>query len=136
MNEKVALIFIGEQVSKQECWIKSKPSFSDAIFLSNQSSHQTTCVSYQHILLDYKNISFQISDSDIQLTCDRDSLMITQGSKSKQITEEEVFDIINNFAFKKGNKVTFLRTIPYRKSKKRKKNKICALAVGKKLESE
>ncbi|MGG3560666.1 hypothetical protein ABES03_03475 [Neobacillus rhizosphaerae] len=136
MNEKVALIFIGEQVSKQECWIKSKPSFSDAVVLSNQTSHQTTCVSYQHILLDYKNNSFQISDSDIQLTCDRDSLKITQGSKSKQLTEEEVFDIINNFAFKKGNKVTFLRTIPYRKSKKRKKNKDRVLAVGKKIEAE
>ncbi|MDR6121054.1 hypothetical protein QFZ87_000651 [Bacillus sp. SLBN-46] len=134
MNEKVALIFIGEQVSNQECWIKSKPSFSDAIVLSTQSSHQTSCVSYQHILLDYKANSFQISDSDIQLTCDRDSLMITQGSKSKQLTEEEVFDIINNFAFKKGNKVTFLCTIPYRKSKKRKKNKNRVLAVGKKLE--
>jgi hypothetical protein len=134
LNEKVALIFIGEQVSNQECWIKSKPSFSDAIVLSTQSSHQTSCVSYQHILLDYKNNSFQISDSDIQLTCDRDSLMITQGSKSKQLTEEEVFDILNNFAFKKGNKVTFLRTIPYRKSKKRKKNNDRVLAVGQKLE--
>lgn len=136
MNEKVALIFIGEQVSNQECWIKSKPSFSDAIVLSTQSSHQTSCISYQHILLDYKNNSFQISDSDIQLTCDRDSLKITQGSKSKQLTEEEVFDIINNFAFKKGNKVTFLRTIPYRKSKKRKKNKDRVLTVGKKIEAE
>ncbi|WML58492.1 hypothetical protein [Neobacillus sp. PS2-9] len=134
MNEKVALIFIGEQVSNQECWIKSKPSFSDAIVLSTQSSHQTSCVSYQHILLDYKSNSIQISDSDIQLTCDRDSLMITQGSKSKQLTEEEVFDIINNFAFKKGNKVTFLCTVPYRKSKKRKKNKNRVLEVGKKLE--
>jgi len=134
LNEKVALIFIGEQVSKQECWIKRKPSFSDAIVLSTQSAHQTSCVSYQHILLDYKNNSFQFSDSDIQLTCDRDSLMITQGSKSKQLTEEEVLDIINNFAFKKGNKVTFLRTIPYRKSKKRKKDKNRVLEVGKKLE--
>ncbi|MEH7439337.1 hypothetical protein V7182_17835 [Neobacillus drentensis] len=134
MNEKVALIFIGEQVSNQECWIKSKPSFSDAIVLSTQSSHQTSCISYQHILLDYKNNSFQISDSDIQLTCDRDSLLITQGSKSKQLTEEEVFDIINNFAFKKGNKVTFLSIVPYRKSKKRKKNKNRVLEVGKKLE--
>lgn len=134
MDEKMMIIFIGEKVRKKTCLISSKPSFFDAVRLSNEVYSQTTRTTYQRIPLDSKNYSIQLSDSDIQLTFDRDSFMIKEGSS--KLTEEEVIDIINNFAFKKGNKVTFLRMIPYRKNRKRKKNKRLVLAARKKLEDE
>lgn len=135
MDEKVALIFIGS-VRKPECSIKGKPSFSDAMRLSNQLYVQTPSRTYQHMPLDDTHSSFQISDSDIQLTFDRDRNTIKIIAESKQLMDEEVFNVLKHFAFKKGRKVTFLTTISYHKNRIRKKSKELVLTTERKLEDE
>jgi hypothetical protein len=115
-----ALIFIGEKNSKKECWIKSKPSFFDAVLLSNKSPHHTKSSPYQQISLDYyTELSFQFSDSDVQLKCDGETLQIIEGET--QLSEDEVYDLINNFVIKQGSKITILNTHGYRNNIKRRK---------------
>lgn len=128
------LIFIGEKKCNKELQLKSKPGFSDAICLSKQSTYTTKITPYQSIPMgSRKNISIHFCDENIHFTYQYKSLNVLAGDKN--LADEKVLDICSNFAFKEGNKVTFLKVIPKRNTIPRKKKKERVLHVGKELET-
>ncbi|WHY86113.1 hypothetical protein QNH39_26655 [Neobacillus novalis] len=130
-----SLIFIGEKKRNKELQLKSKPGFSDAICLSKQSTHTTKNTSYQSIPIDgKKNLSIYFCDEDIQFIYHNMSLQLLAGDKNP--TDEDALEVISNFAFKEGNKVTFLKLLPEPNMIPRKKKKERVLLVGKELEDE
>lgn len=130
-----SLIFIGAKKRNNELQLKSKPGFSDAICLSKQSTHTTKITPYQSIPIgSRKNISIHFCDENVHFTYHNKSLQLLAGDKN--LADEKVLDICSNFAFKEGNKVTFLKIIPDRVMIGRKKKKERVLHVGKELEDE
>lgn len=131
-----SLIFIGAKKRNKELQLKSKPGFSDAICLSKQSTHTTKNTPYQSISIgSRKNISIHFCDENIHFTYHNKSLQLLAGD-NKNLTDENVFDVFTNFAFKEGNKVTILKILPDRKMISRKKKKERVLHVGKEVENE
>ncbi|WP_066070598.1 hypothetical protein [Neobacillus soli] len=133
MIKKKSLIFIGERGCNQQLIITKKPSFYDAVTLSNQSPQPTKNTPYRSIpLVSSTNISFRNSDYNIQLT----SQSIQISESGRELSEEEVFDMLNHLIIKEGDKVTFFGYSPYCKNRPRKKKELLVLAAGRKLEGE
>ncbi|MEH7334236.1 hypothetical protein V7161_16440 [Neobacillus drentensis] len=135
MKSRNSLIFIGEKKSKKNLQFTRKPSFYDAILLSNQSPQSPKAPSYQSIPLDSKaNIQFHFYDSNIHLIYQKQSLKIF--SCHRQLTETEVFDLFHHFAVKEGDKVSFLSFFPSEKTSARKRKKVRVLSEEKELKEE
>lgn len=108
--EKNSIVFIAEQRYKQEIEIKGKPSFYDAVQLSTQSP-QTTKVPYKSIPFNKKaTIPIHIFNSNIHITYEPHSLQILK--EDNDLTEKEVFEFLNHFAVKEGNRVSILKVFP------------------------
>ncbi|MFF2447185.1 hypothetical protein ACFVSW_08770 [Neobacillus sp. NPDC058068] len=130
-----SLIFIGKKKRNNELQLTSKPGFSDAICLSKHSTHSTQNTPYQSISVDgSKNLSIHFCDENIQFTYHNKSLHVLAGDKN--LADEKVLDICSNFAFKEGNKVTFLKVIPKRNTIPRKKKEVHVLMAGRELDDE
>ncbi|ETI67476.1 hypothetical protein [Neobacillus vireti] len=130
-----SIIFIGKKKRNNELQLTSKPDFSDAICLSKPLTHSTKNTPYQSIAIDgSKNLSIHFSDENIHFTYYNKSLQVLAGDKN--LSDEKVLDICSNFAFKEGNKVTFLKVIPKRNTIPRKKKEVRVLLAGKELEGE
>lgn len=118
--EKNSIVFIGEQNNKQQVEIKSKPSFFDAVQLATQSPHTSEDSPYQSIPF-YKKaiIPIQIYNSNIQLTYQKHSLQIWK--EGHELSEKEVFDLLNHFAIKEDDMVSILVVFPNGKKRLRKR---------------
>lgn len=135
MNDQNSLIFIGEILHQQKWRITGKPSFYDALLLANQSPLPTMSTPYQSILQDNNtNVSIHFCDYNFQLTYQGKSLQILNADRD--LTEEEVFNVFNNFVFKDGEKVSILRIFPYGKNRPRKRKRARVLAVSTGLDAE
>ncbi|WP_223594789.1 hypothetical protein [Neobacillus bataviensis] len=135
MKSRNSLIFIGEKKSKKNLQFTRKPSFYDAILLSNQSPQSPKAPSYQSIPLDSKaNIQIHFYDSSIHLIYQKQSLKIF--SRHRHLTETEVFDLFHHFAVKEGDKVSFLSFFPSGKASTRKRKKVRVLSEEKELEED
>lgn len=110
--------------------ITSKPRFYDALLLSNQSPHPTKSNPYQSIPLDHESkVAIHFYDQNIHVSYQQNKLQIS--ATDHELTEEEVFNVINHFAFKQGNTVSFLGIPNPRKSKTRKRKQVRVLAEEK-----
>jgi hypothetical protein len=120
---------------KQELRITSKPSFYDALLLSNRSPQPTKDTSFQSIPICKKTIvSIRYRDDDIQLTYHGQSLQIF--ASNRELSEEEVLEVLHNFVVKEGNRVTYLRIFPNDKFRRRKRKGPRVIAECKKREVE
>jgi hypothetical protein len=119
---KYSLIFIGEQMNKKVVRITNKPSFYDALLLSNQTPQPTKIIPYQSIPI-RKNttLSIRYRDDIIQLTYQGNSIQII--ADNRELSEKEVFELLHNFAVKEGDRVTFLRTFCHSKTRLRKRKR-------------
>jgi hypothetical protein len=136
--EKHSIIFIGEQKNKQEMEIKSKPSFFDAVQISTQSPQTTEDTPYQSIPFNKKAIiPILIYNSNIQITYNpqRHSLQIVK-EEDNELTGKEVFELLNHFAIKEDDKVSFLAVFPNGKSRLKKARKTNILSECKKLKGD
>ncbi|MCL6573973.1 MAG: hypothetical protein K6T88_20200 [Bacillus sp. (in: Bacteria)] len=132
MKNRNLLIFIGKQMSKEELRITHKPSFHDALLLSKQTPQPIKTKEYQTIPVCKKTIvTIRYRDDHIQLTYQGKSLQILPGKRN--LSKKEVFELMKNFALKEGDRVTFLRTFPYGKSRLRKRKKPPVMAQCKNL---
>ena len=135
--EKNSIIFIGEQKNKQEMEIKSKPSFFDAVQLSTQSPQTTEDTPYQSIPFNKKAIiPILIYNSNIQITYNRQRHSLQIVKEDNELTEKEVFELLNHFAIKEDDKVSFLAVFPNGKSRLRKARETYTLSEYKKLKGE
>jgi hypothetical protein len=135
--EKHSIIFIGKQRNKQEMEIKSKPSFFDAVQLSTQSPQTTEDIPYQSIPFN-KNaiIPILIYNSNIQITYNRDRHALQLVKEDNDLTEKEVFELLNHFAIKEDDKVSFLVVFPNGKNRLKKVRKSFTMSDYKKLKEE
>jgi hypothetical protein len=130
--ENKMLIFIGEMSKKAEVRITRKPGFSDAALLSQQSPQLLKNSPYQTIRLsDEGNNSICFCDKDIQITYHPRSLEIIE--ENRELSEEEVLDVVTNFILKEGNRFTVLGTFPNRKEKLDQLKKGWKFSVQKKI---
>jgi hypothetical protein len=137
LEKNNTLMFIGEIISSQDIRITRKPSIHEAFLLSDKSLPEVLSPmneSYQSIpLVDHANISIHFHNYDIELTYQHHSLQITKTSKT--LSEEEVLEVFTNFFVRVGDKVSYLGTSPYSKTRSRKKKKERINRVEKKLEA-
>ena len=133
MENNNRLMFIGEIINNQEIQITRKPSIYDAFLLSEKTFStfpSSMNPSFQSVPLEeHANISIHINCYHIILSYQHNSLQIAESSKI--LTEEEVVEVFTNFIMKKGDRITYLGTSPYRKTRPRKKKKERILAVEK-----
>ncbi|MEH7545918.1 MULTISPECIES: hypothetical protein [Bacillaceae] len=133
MENNSKLMFIGEIINSQEIRITKKPSIYDAFLLSEKTFStfpSSMNDSYQSVPLEEQaNISIHIKSYHIILSYEHNSLRIAESSKI--LTEEEVVQVFSNFIMKKGDRITYLGTSPYRKTRPRKKKKERILVVEK-----
>lgn len=135
--EKNSIIFIGEQNNKQQVEIKSKPSFFDAVQLSTQSPHTTEDSPYQSIPVTKKAIiPIKVYNSNLQITYNRHRHSLQIVKEDHNLTEKEVFELLNHFAIKEDDKVSFLVVFPNEKNKLRKARQAYTLSEHKKLKEE
>lgn len=118
-----SLIFIGESSHDKEMKITRKPSFNDAIQLSLQSPQPTEHSPYQAIpLCNTRKIFIYHNGKNIHITCSQHSLRISVDHG--ELTEEEVYEVVNSFILKDGERITFLGVFPFCKNRLRKRNKM------------
>lgn len=109
-----SLIFIGEMPDEKVMRIKSKPEFYDAVILSKQSPRSIKNAPYQFIPL---GGSIHFCENDVKFTFHQHSLQIMG---NQQLTETDVYNILNHFAVKKGNQISFLVHFPSDKYSEKK----------------
>ena len=109
------IVFIGKQPGENEIQVMSKPSFFDAVHLTEQQSPAPLTPSYQFIPLAgslnetyhyydphlSKNIKFIFNGKSLKLIEEGDSL-----------TKEAVYNVYKHFLVKKGKRVLFLTEAP------------------------
>lgn len=135
MKNESSLILIGKQINDQELQITCKPSFSDAIQLTNQSLTSTKNSPYHCIPLeDDKNISLNYDGCSVHV--DLNQRLIRIKEVLSELTNEEAFDLLSNFVIKEGNWVSFLGFPPQRNTCPNKRQKVRIIAEGKELENE
>jgi len=135
LKNKSAIILIGKQINNQELQITCKPSFSDAIQLTNHSLTLTKNSPYQCIPLeDDKNITLNYDGCSVHVDLNQRLIRIKEGAS--KLTEEEAFDLLSNFVIKEGDRVSFLGIPPHRNTCPKKWQKVRIIAEGKKLENE
>ncbi|PGY12590.1 hypothetical protein [Bacillus sp. AFS031507] len=135
--KKNLIIFIGKQNNNQKVEIKSKPSFFDALQLSTQSPHTTGDIPYQSIPF-YKKaiIPIQINNSNIQISYHRHHHSLQIVKEDIDLTEKEVFELLNHFAIKEDNKVSFLAVFPNSKRRLKGARKASIRAESRELKEE
>lgn len=135
--ENNSIVFIGEQRNKQEMEIKSKPSFFDAVQLSTQSPQTHEDTPYQAIPFNKKKcIPIVIYNSNIQITYHRDRHSLQIVKEDNKLTKKEVFELLNHFAIKEDDKVSFLAVFPNRKSRLKKARKTYIRAESREIKGE
>ncbi|MEH7074303.1 hypothetical protein [Neobacillus drentensis] len=109
--EKNSIIFICEGTDSQEKEIKGKPSFYDAIQLSNQSPQTLEDTPYQSIAFQKTAIiPIHSFNSRIHISYEQHSLKIV--TENNDLTESEVFECLTHFAVKEGFQVSFIAVFP------------------------
>ena len=135
--EKNSIIFIGEQNNKQQVEIKSKPSFFDALQLATQSPHTAEDSPYQSIPFTKKAIiPIIVYNSNVQITYNRHRHSLQIVKEDSNLKEKEVFELLNHFAIKEDDKVSFLVVFPNGKSKLKKAGEASTLSEYKKLKEK
>ncbi len=135
MNTTISFILIGKPTGAKELEITNKPSFYDAIQLSNQSlqrPHLHPNSPYHLIPLeDNTDLSFHYGNANIEVNYDQRSLSFVE--VGQKLMEEEVFDVLANFVVKEGNKASYLGIPPYGKDPAKKTKKARTIVVKKEL---
>lgn len=114
------IIFIGEKSTDNEIYINGKPSFFDAIHLSEQQSPSAMNSSYQFIPLARSlNETYRFYDPHlskiIKLIFNGQSLQLIEDGQ--RLSKETVCNVFKHFLVKQGKRVLFLTESP--------KDKIC-----------
>jgi hypothetical protein len=105
------IIFIGEKPADNEIYINGKPSFFDAVHLSEQQSPLATNSSYQFIPLARSlNETYRFYDPHlskiIKFSFNGHSLQLIEDGQ--QLSKETVYKIFKHFLVKQGKRVLFL----------------------------
>ncbi|OIK10627.1 hypothetical protein BIV60_20625 [Bacillus sp. MUM 116] len=129
-NAKSSLNFKGVLLNHHEIIVKSKPRFSDALRIlkhpSKNNFYQTIPLSEtQFVAIYYQNRRFQF-------TYQNQSFLLFEGNQ--QLSEDAVYNIVNNFIVKEGNKVSYLTNFPEDKIRPAKRKKGRVLAVSKRVD--
>ncbi|MED1468980.1 hypothetical protein [Bacillus salipaludis] len=128
-NPSSSLNFIGVRLSNREIMIKSKPGFFDALTLSKHPSKSSF---YQTIPLgDTHSVSIYYYNKRFQFTYQNHSFQLFEGNQ--QLSEQVVYNILNNFIVKEGNKASYLTSFPEDKIRTAKKKKTRVLAESKRV---
>ncbi|MDR6999306.1 hypothetical protein [Neobacillus niacini] len=128
-NLHSSLNFIGVRINNHEIMIKSKPGFFDALTLSKHPSKNSF---YQTIpLSDTQSVSFYYYNKRFQFTYQNQSFRLFEGNQ--RLSEHVVYNILNNFIVKEGNKASYLTSFPEDKIRTAKKKKTRVLAESKRV---
>ncbi|EKN66505.1 hypothetical protein BABA_15387 [Neobacillus bataviensis LMG 21833] len=132
MNNTNSIILIGEKVDNQELQITCKTnSFEEGQLIPKPTENSP----YRSIPLeDDTNISFYFRGCSVRFNLEERSLSVVE--VDRELTEDDAFDVLADFAIKEGNRISLLRIPPLRKTRTGKRQKVQIVAEEKKLGEE
>lgn len=127
----VYLVFIGVKTRSKEWMVERKPSFSDFIFLSHQSSSIVKDSPYQYIpLRDIEKKLIILCDENIQVIFNEFSVQI---QVENEVPEERIYEALGHFLLVQGKRVFNLSKFPVHKASRQKVIKLRILSTSKRI---
>lgn len=120
-----SIIFLGERVNEKEHIFNGRPSFYDALKLSDQPPPIDVELPYQIIPLPQTTIEtyhFQIPNLSKKIKCSFHPQSLKMIESDQSLTTSTVYNVFNHFLIKKGTRVLFLTEVPHDKTKNRRKD--------------